>query len=46
MLEDFLFRNNLFYSDSLDLTTNIQKLFSRLEGKTPETKDNSKNTCI
>lgn len=48
MLEDFLARNNLFYSDGMDLTTNMQKTFSRLEGKKPENTlsvDSVKNTC-
>lgn len=46
MLEDFLQRNNLFYSDSMDLTTNMQKTFASLEGKITDNIHTIKNTCI
>jgi hypothetical protein len=45
MLEDFLQRNNLFYSDSMDLTTNVQKTFSRFEKEKSDTFDTVKNSC-
>lgn len=46
MLEDFLDRNNLFYSDTMDLTNNIQKTFERLEGRRTEVPvETVKNTC-
>jgi len=46
MLEDFLHRNNLFFSDSMDLTTNMQKTFATLEGKITDNIHTVKNTCI
>lgn len=46
MLEDFLSRNNLFYSDEMDLTNNIQKTFEKIEGKKTEQSVNTvKNSC-
>ncbi len=45
MLEDFLTRNNLFYSDNMDLTTNMQKTFEKLEGRKEESLNSVRNTC-
>jgi hypothetical protein len=46
MLEDFLARNNLFFSDSMDLTNNMQKTFEKLEGRKTEVSINTvKNSC-
>jgi len=46
MIEDFISRNNLFYSDSMDLTNNILKTIQKLEGKkTEQTVNTVKNTC-
>ena len=46
MLDDFLARNNLFFSDSMDLTNNMQKTFDKLEGRNTEVSANTvKNTC-
>ena len=46
MLEDFLARNNLFFSDSMDLTNNIQKTFEKIDRRKTEIWINTvKNSC-
>ena len=46
MLEDFLSRNHLFYSDTMDITNNIQKTFKRFDKNyTNQNYDTVKNSC-
>jgi hypothetical protein len=46
MIEDFLSRNHLFYSDTMDLTNNFQKTFKRFDKNlTSETNETVKSSC-
>ena len=46
MIEDFLSRNHLFFSDTMDLTNSIQKTFKRFDKNYQnEINETVKNTC-
>jgi hypothetical protein len=46
MLEDFLSRNHLFSSDTMDLTNNFQKTFKRFDKNfISETNETVKSSC-